>query len=71
MTTQSILSTSCLLYTSTLETAARTAKQYFLHCDNIVVTHDDENAFLLEVLYTIFNRETSENLSLIHISIAP
>lgn len=49
---------------STLETAARTAKQYFLHCDNIVVTHDDENAFLLEVLYTIFNRETSENTTL-------
>ena len=49
---------------STLETAARTAKQYFQHCDNVVITHDDENAFLLEVLYTIYNRETSENVSL-------
>ena len=26
---------------STLETAARTAKQYFQHCDNVVVTHED------------------------------
>lgn len=49
---------------STLETAARTARQYFLHCDNVVVTHEDENAFLLEILYTIFNRETSERIPL-------
>lgn len=49
---------------STLETAARTARQYFLHCDNVVITHEDENAFLLEILYTIFNRETSERTSL-------
>lgn len=49
---------------STLETAARTAKQYFQHCDNVVVTHEDENAFLLDVLYTIFNRETCERISL-------
>lgn len=45
---------------STLETAARTAKQYFLHCDNVVISHDNENEFLLDVLYTIFNRETCE-----------
>jgi len=45
---------------STLETAARTAKQYFLHCDNVVITHDNENEFLMDVLYTIFNRETCE-----------
>ena len=49
---------------STLETAARTAKQYFQHCDNVVVTHEDENAFLLDVLYTIFNRETCERIPL-------
>ena len=49
---------------STLETAARTAKQYFQHCDNVVMTHEDENAFLLDVLYTIFNRETCERISL-------
>lgn len=45
---------------ATMETAARTAKQYFLHCDNEVVIHEDENAFLLEILYTIFNRDTCE-----------
>ena len=45
---------------SALETAVQTARQYFLHCDNTVVTHDDENAFLLEILYTIFNRSTCE-----------
>ena len=49
---------------STLETAARTARQYFQHCDNVVITHEDENAFLLDVLYTIFNRETCERISL-------
>lgn len=49
---------------STLETAARTARQYFQHCDNAVITHEDENAFLIEVLYTIFNRESSEHIPL-------
>ena len=49
---------------STLETAARTARQYFQHCDNVVITHEDENAFLLDVLYTIFNRETCERIPL-------
>ena len=47
---------------STLETAARTAKQYFTHCDNVVITHNDENAFLLNVLYAIFDRELSEKV---------
>lgn len=47
---------------STLETAARTAKQYLTHCDNVVITHDDENAFLLNVLYAIFDRELSEKV---------
>ena len=47
---------------STLETAARTAKQYFTHCDNVVITHDDESAFLLNVLYAIFDRELSEKV---------
>ena len=43
---------------STLETA----EQYFTHCDNVVITHDDENAFLLNVLYAIFDRELSEKV---------
>ena len=47
---------------SALETAATTARQYFLHCDNVVIQHDDEDAFLLEILYTIFNRATSERV---------
>ncbi len=47
---------------SMLETAARTAKQYLLHSDNVVVTHDNENEFLLDVLYTIYNRESSEQI---------
>ena len=45
---------------STLETAAQTARHYFLHSDNAIITHDDENAFLVDVLYTIFNRASSE-----------
>ena len=45
---------------SALETAVQTARQYFLHCDNAVVAHEDENIFLMEVLYTIFNRATCE-----------
>ena len=47
---------------STLETATRTARQYFLHCDNAVVNHDDEDAFILEILYTFFNRDTCERI---------
>jgi len=45
---------------SALETAVQTARQYFLHCDNAVVAHEDENIFLMEVLYTIFNRAACE-----------
>lgn len=45
---------------SALETVVQTARQYFLHCDNAVVAHEDENIFLMEVLYTIFNRATCE-----------
>ena len=45
---------------SELETAVQTARQYFLHCDNAVVAHADESAFLTEILYTVFNRATCE-----------
>lgn len=45
---------------SELETAVQTARQYFLHCDNAVVAHEDENAFLMEIIYTVFNRATCE-----------
>ena len=36
---------------SALETAVQTARQYFLHCDNAVVAHEDENIFLTETVY--------------------
>jgi conjugal transfer ATP-binding protein TraC len=49
---------------STLETAARTAKQYFQHCDNEIVTHDDENAFLLDTLYAVIDRGTCDKITL-------
>ena len=45
---------------SELETAAQTARHYLLRCDNAVVAHEDENAFLAEVLYTVFQRATCE-----------
>lgn len=32
---------------SALETAVQTARQYFLHCDNAVVAHEDKNIFLI------------------------
>ena len=48
---------------ASLETAAATARQYFDHCENEIVVHEDEDAFLLEVLYTIFNRSRSEQIT--------
>ena len=45
---------------SELETAAQTARHYLLRCDNAVVAHEDEDAFLAEVLYTVFQRATCE-----------
>lgn len=45
---------------STLETATRTARQYFQHCDNEVVVPDDENKFLLDILYSVIDRNTCE-----------
>ena len=43
-----------------LETAASAARQYLLRCDNVTVRHDDEDAFLLDILYTVFNRASCE-----------
>ena len=45
---------------STLETATRTARQYFQHCDNEVVVPEDENKFLLDILYSVIDRNTCE-----------
>lgn len=38
---------------SALETAVQTARQYFLHCDNAVVAHEDENIFLTRKLMNV------------------
>ncbi len=45
--------------TAQLETVARTAKTYFMQCGNEVVEHDNEDEFLAELFYSIFNRRTS------------
>ncbi len=44
---------------SMLETTVRTAKNFFIQCGNNVITHDNEDEFLAEVFYTIFNRKSS------------
>ena len=45
---------------SALETAAQTARQYLQHCDNAIVKHDDEDSFLMEIIYTMTNRASCE-----------
>ncbi|MDR0917249.1 MAG: PrgI family protein [Oscillospiraceae bacterium] len=47
---------------STLQTAVRTAKQYFFQCGNEVVTHDNEDEFLADVFYNILNRENCADI---------
>lgn len=44
---------------SVLETTARTVKTYMQQCGNDVVDHENENEFLREVFYGLFNRRTS------------
>lgn len=44
---------------SMLETTTRTAKTFLQQCGNDVVGHDDEDEFLKEVFYGLFNRKTS------------
>ena len=39
-----------------LETAAQTAKTFLYQCGNQVVTHDNEDEFTTNVLYTLLNR---------------
>lgn len=39
-----------------LETAAQTAKTFLYQCGNEVVTHENENEFATDVLYTLLNR---------------
>ena len=42
-----------------LNTAVHTAKNYLPHCGNEVITHENEDEFLTDVLYNILNRRTS------------
>ena len=44
---------------SMLETTVRTAKNFFIQCGNNVITHDNEDEFLADIFYTIFNRKSS------------
>ena len=39
-----------------LETAAQTAKTFLYQCGNQVITHDNEDEFTTDVLYTLLNR---------------
>ncbi|MDO4274312.1 MAG: ATP-binding protein [Eubacteriales bacterium] len=41
---------------SALETVAQTAKTFLSQCGNEVITHDNEDEFTTEVLYTLLNR---------------
>jgi len=44
---------------SSLQTAARTAKTFFLQCGNEVVAYENENEFTTDVLYNLLNRRSS------------
>ncbi len=49
---------------STLETCARTARQFLGRAGNEVPIHEDEDRFLLETLYAIYHREAESAPSL-------
>ena len=44
---------------SMLETTVRTAKNFFVQCGNNIVVHDNEDEFLADIFYTVFNRKLS------------
>ena len=44
---------------SNLETVVRTAKNFFVQCGNNVIEHENEDEFLAEIFYILFNRRTS------------
>lgn len=44
---------------SSLQSAARTAKTFFLQCGNEVVVSDNDNEFTTDVLYNLLNRRSS------------
>lgn len=47
-----------------LETAAQTAKTFLYQCGNEVVSHDNEDEFATDVLYTLLNRTKSTEIPL-------
>ena len=47
-----------------LETAAQTAKTFLYKCGNEVVSHDNEDEFTTDVLYTLLNRTKSTEVPL-------
>ena len=47
-----------------LETAAQTAKTFLYQCGNEVVSHDNEDEFTTDVLYTLLNRTKSTEIPL-------
>lgn len=47
-----------------LETAAQTAKTFLYQCGNEVVSHDNEDEFTTDVLYTLLNRTKSTEVPL-------
>ncbi|EOS56996.1 hypothetical protein C814_02585 [Anaerotruncus sp. G3(2012)] len=49
---------------SVLETTARNARSFLLQCGNHIVEHDNEDEFISEVFYILFNRKTSAQVPL-------
>ncbi len=47
-----------------MRSVMQTAKKYLLQCGNVVLEHENETRFLVEVLYQILNRRTSTYESL-------
>lgn len=49
---------------STLETTARNARSFLTQCGNDIVEHDNEDEFISNIFYVLFNRKTSAKVSL-------
>ncbi len=47
---------------SVLKTAERSAKNYLFQCGNEVVEYDNDDEFLIDVVYNLLNRNTSKTL---------
>lgn len=47
-----------------MRSVMQTAKKYLLQCGNVVLEHENETRFLVEVLYQVLNRRTSTYESL-------